>query len=145
MLTSQQSNLFIIFLTNRNIFYFLYSYLTVIYSIYDMLTSQKSNLLIIFLTNRNILYLLYVKHSYETANILTFFTYALVSRSINLITFWCFNFRVPVQTSDGTNIRLTNVGRYKRRTRQTSDQYKRRTSTNVGLVQTSDQYKRRTW
>ena len=87
MLTSQQSNLFIIFLTNRNIFYFLYSYLTVIYSIYDMLTSQKSNLLIIFLTNRNILYLLYVKHSYETANILTFFTYALVSRSINLITF----------------------------------------------------------
>ncbi len=46
----------------------------------------------------------------------------------------------------GTN---TNVGGNKRRTvqtsdAQTSDQYKRRTSTNVGLVQTSDQYKRRT-
>ena len=43
----------------------------------------------------------------------------------------------------------TNVGRHKRRTvqtsdAQTSDQYKRRTSTNVGLVQTSDWYKRRT-
>ena len=39
----------------------------------------------------------------------------------------------------------TNVGRlYKRRAGQTLDWYKRRTSTNVGLVQTSDQYKRRT-
>jgi len=37
---------------------------------------------------------------------------------------------VPVQTSDVTNIRLTNVG-----------QYKRQTSTNVGLVQTSDWHK----
>ena len=41
----------------------------------------------------------------------------------------------------------TNVGRYKnktykRRTVQTSDQYKRQTSTNVRPVQTSDQYKR---
>ena len=59
-----------------------------------------------------------------------------------------------VQTSDGTNIRLTNVGQYKRRTStnigpvQTSDQYKRQTGTNVGPVQTSDGYiykeKRRT-
>jgi len=45
---------------------------------------------------------------------------------------------VPVQTSDPqtsdcTNIRLTNVG-----------QYKRRSSTNVGPVQTSEQYKRQT-
>ena len=40
------------------------------------------------------------------------------------------------QTSDGTNIRLTNVG-----TVQMLDQYKRQTSTNVGLVQTSDWYK----
>ena len=45
---------------------------------------------------------------------------------------------VPVQTldpqtSDGTNIRLTNVG-----------QYKRWTSTNIGPLQTSDWYKRRT-
>ena len=46
--------------------------------------------------------------------------------------------RTP-QTSDSTN-----VGRTKVRPVQTSDQYKRRTSTNVGLVQTSDQYKRRT-
>ena len=43
----------------------------------------------------------------------------------------------------------TTVGRHKRRTvqksdAQTSDQYKRRTSTNVGPVQTSDLYKRRT-
>jgi len=57
---------------------------------------------------------------------------------------------VPVETSDGTNIRLTNVGQYKRWTStnvgpvQTSDQYKHWTSTNVRLVQTSDQYKRRT-
>ena len=47
-----------------------------------------------------------------------------------------------------TNVGPTNVGwykhkTYKRRTVQTSDQYKRRTSTNVRLVQTSDQYKRR--
>ena len=39
-----------------------------------------------------------------------------------------FVLKVPVQTSDA----------------QTSDQYKRQTSTNVGLVQTSDWYKRRT-
>ena len=66
---------------------------------------------------------------------------------------------VPVQTSDpqtsdGTNIRLTNVGQYKRRTStnigpvQTSDRYKRQTGTNVVPVQTSDGYiskeKRRT-
>jgi len=62
---------------------------------------------------------------------------------------------VPVQTSDpqtsdGTNIRLKNVGQYTRRTStnvgpvQTSDQYKHRTSTNIGPVQTSDWYKRRT-
>ena len=43
----------------------------------------------------------------------------------------------------------TNVGRYKGRTEQTSDLqtsewYKRRTGTNVGLVQTLDWYKRRT-
>jgi len=37
------------------------------------------------------------------------------------------------QTSDGTNLRLTNVGQYKRQIR-----------TNVGLVQTLDQYKRQT-
>ena len=48
-----------------------------------------------------------------------------------------------------TNVGPTNVGRYKhetykRRTVQTSDQYKRQTSTNVGLVQTSDWYKRLT-
>ena len=48
-----------------------------------------------------------------------------------------------------TNVRHTNVGRHKGRTVQrsellTSDQYKRRTSTNVGLVQKLDQYKRRT-
>ena len=53
---------------------------------------------------------------------------------------------VPVQTSDGTNIKLTNVGQYKRRTStnvgpvQTSEQYKRQTGTNVGPVQTSDGY-----
>ena len=48
-----------------------------------------------------------------------------------------------------TNVGPTNVGRYKpktykRRTAQTSDQYKRQTGTNVGLVQTLDEYKRRT-
>ena len=57
-----------------------------------------------------------------------------------------------------TNVGPTNVGRYKpknykRRTVQTSDQYKRQTgtnwykpwtSTNIRPVQTSDQYKRRT-
>ena len=37
---------------------------------------------------------------------------------------------VPVQTSDGTNLRLTNLGPV-----QTSDQYSR---TNFVLVQTSD-------
>ena len=42
-----------------------------------------------------------------------------------------------------TNVGRTNVGRHKRRTvqksdAQTSDQYKRRTSTNVGPVQTLD-------
>ena len=36
------------------------------------------------------------------------------------------------------NVGPTNVGRYKGRTVQTSDQNKRRTGTNVGLVQTSD-------
>ena len=56
---------------------------------------------------------------------------------------------VPVQTSDpqtsdGTNLRLTNVGPV-----QTSDQYKRQTAgTNIGPVQTLDGYiykeKRRT-
>jgi len=51
---------------------------------------------------------------------------------------------IPVQTSDGANLRLTNVGPVK-----TSDWYKRRTvqtsdSTNVEPVQTSDQYKHRT-
>ena len=66
--------------------------------------------------------------------------------------------KVPVQTSDSTNVGPTNVGRYKPRIVQTSDQTnvgpdKRRTSTNVRLVQmsdstnfepvqTSDQYKR---
>ena len=48
-----------------------------------------------------------------------------------------------------TNVGRTIVGRHKRRTVQTSDaqmsdQYKRRTSTNFGLVQTSDWYKCRT-
>ena len=48
-----------------------------------------------------------------------------------------------------TNVGPTNVGLYKGRTVQTSDLqtpdwYKRRTETNVGLVQTSDQYKCRT-
>ena len=49
-----------------------------------------------------------------------------------------------LQTSDGTNPRLKNVGQEKRLTRinvglvQTSDWYKRR------IVQTSNQYKRRT-
>ena len=48
-----------------------------------------------------------------------------------------------------TNGGPTNVGRYKhktykRRTVQTSDQYKRQTSTNIGPVQTSDWYKRGT-
>ena len=43
-----------------------------------------------------------------------------------------------------TNVRPTNVGHYKGRTVQTSDWYKPRISTNVGLVQTSDKYKRRT-
>ena len=33
---------------------------------------------------------------------------------------------LPIQTSDGTNLRLTNVGQYKRRTVQTSDYYKHR-------------------
>ena len=37
------------------------------------------------------------------------------------------------QTSDGKNLRLTNLGLV-----QTSDWYKRRTRTNVGIVQTSD-------
>ena len=46
------------------------------------------------------------------------------------------------QTSDGTNLRLTNVGLvqtsdwYKCRTVHTSDLYKRQTSTNVGLRKT---------
>ena len=48
-----------------------------------------------------------------------------------------------------TNVGPTNVGLYKGRTvqtsdLQTSDWYKHRTGTNVGLRQTSDQYKRRT-
>ena len=42
---------------------------------------------------------------------------------------------VLVQTSDGKNIRLTNVGPV-----QTSDHYKRQTGTHVGPVQTSDGY-----
>ena len=46
--------------------------------------------------------------------------------------------KVPVQTADSTNVGPTNVGRYKPRIVQTSDQ------TNVGLVQTSDWYKCRT-
>ena len=37
-----------------------------------------------------------------------------------------------VQTSDGTNIRLTNVGQYKPWTIQTLDQDSRRNSTDVG-------------
>jgi len=45
---------------------------------------------------------------------------------------------VPVQTSDGTNLRLTNVGQYKKRTGTNLGQFKYRTSTNVG------QYKHRT-
>ena len=54
------------------------------------------------------------------------------------------------QTSDTTKVGQYKRRTYKRRTStnvglvQTSDEYKRRTSTNVGLVQTSDQYKRRT-
>ena len=62
---------------------------------------------------------------------------------------------VPVQMSDAQTSDATNVGQYKRQTHkrrtstnvglvQTSDWYKRRTSTNVGPVQTSDQYKRLT-
>ena len=52
---------------------------------------------------------------------------------------------VPVQTSDPQTSDFTKVGQYKRRTvqpsdLQTSDWYKRRTSTNVGPVQTSDGY-----
>ena len=43
-----------------------------------------------------------------------------------------------LQTSDRTNVGLTNIRPYKRRTGQRSD------STNVGLVQTSDWYKRQT-
>jgi len=39
-----------------------------------------------------------------------------------------------------TNVGPTNIGRYKGRTVQTSDWYKRRTETNVGPVQTSDRY-----
>ena len=54
--------------------------------------------------------------------------------------------KLKLEETIGTS---TNVGRHKGRTVQrsdllTSDQYKRRTSTNVGLVQTLDQYKRRT-
>ena len=45
---------------------------------------------------------------------------------------------------NSTNVGPTNVGRYKGRTVQTSDWYKRRTGTNVELVQTSNWYKRRT-
>ena len=62
---------------------------------------------------------------------------------------------IPVQTSDGANLRLTNVGpvktsdQLKRRTGTNVGQYKRRTvqtsdSTNVEPVQTPDQYKHRT-
>ena len=48
-----------------------------------------------------------------------------------------------------TNVGPINIGRYKpktykRRAVQTSDKYKRRTITNIGLLQTSDQYKRQT-
>ena len=56
---------------------------------------------------------------------------------------------VKEQFGTSTNVGHTNVGRqkpktYKRWTVQTSDQYKRRTSTNVGPVQTSDWYTRQT-
>ena len=50
--------------------------------------------------------------------------------------------KVPVQTSDAQTSDSTNVGRTNVGPVQTSDQYKRWTSTNFGLVQTSDQYKR---
>jgi len=43
-----------------------------------------------------------------------------------------------------TNVGPTKVGRYKGRTVQTSDWYKRQIERNVGLVKTSDQYKRQT-
>ena len=53
-----------------------------------------------------------------------------------------------IQIGTSTNIGPTNIGCYKGRTVQTSDRHKRRTETNVGLVQTSDSYvykeKRRT-
>ena len=45
---------------------------------------------------------------------------------------------VPVQKWDGTNLRLTNVGQYKRRTSTNVGLGQRRTGTNVG------QFKRRT-
>ena len=50
---------------------------------------------------------------------------------------------MPVQTldpqkSDGTNLRLLNVGRYKPKTHTNVGQYKRRTDTNIEIVQTPD-------
>ena len=57
------------------------------------------------------------------------------------------NYSNREQNGTGTNVGPTNVGRYKGRTVPTSDLqtsvwYKRRTGTNIGLVETSDWYKR---
>ena len=50
----------------------------------------------------------------------------------------CILILVPVQTSDPQTSDGTKPKTYKRRTVQTSDQYKRQTGTNVRLVQTLD-------